>query len=100
MGVSVAAIVQASWYFNYLFLDLILLCNLFELGNLTIFSNRILIRFTASSFKMDSITKKGFLAECSLVSSGIFLRTNKYRHVYDYSFYGLFKTGSIAYHTL
>nr|CAH0103862.1 unnamed protein product [Daphnia galeata] len=37
--------------------------------NLTIFSNRILIRFTASSFKMDSITKKGFLAECSLVSS-------------------------------
>jgi hypothetical protein len=45
----------------------------FEIGNLTIFSNRILIRFTANSFKMDAIAKKGFLAECSLVSPSIFL---------------------------
>ncbi|XP_059351947.1 uncharacterized protein LOC130689836 [Daphnia carinata] len=37
--------------------------------NLTIISNRILIRYTASSFKMDDVTKKGFLAECSLVPS-------------------------------
>ncbi|KAI9551029.1 hypothetical protein GHT06_005692 [Daphnia sinensis] len=44
-------------------------CGRYSPGNLTIISNRILIRYTASSFKMDDVTKKGFLAECSLVSS-------------------------------
>ncbi|XP_046464007.1 uncharacterized protein LOC124209837 isoform X1 [Daphnia pulex] len=44
-------------------------CGRYSPGNLTIFSNRILIRFTANSFKMEAITKKGFLAECSLVSA-------------------------------
>jgi len=38
--------------------------------NMTIFSNRILIRFTAGSYRSEVFSKKGFVAECWLVPAG------------------------------
>ncbi len=69
MGASVDAIVQVKWSKFYFKFSITHFSHNY-LGNLTIFSNRILIRFTAGSFKMDAANRKGLLAECSLVPLG------------------------------
>lgn len=40
-------------------------------GNVTVFSSRILIRFIAGNYKLETVSKRGFLAECWIEPSAV-----------------------------